>query len=543
MSVQTQTQARQPHLDVRKLLARAEGARRAGDITGAARDYGTVLSRFPGNPRARKALAAIGPSAASILADKAQQCQQARQLDAAAQHWAEAVALRPEHAGLGISLCRCLLDMGRSNAALEAVNTVLQHNPQDPVALDTKGCILRDLGRLDAARDCHIAAMQHDGDRAGPLNHLGIIAQANGDMQQAADHFTRAIALSPDIVSLHHNLAGCKTYTPDDPHLSQMQEILARRRKDDPELAALHFALFKALDDTGDTDAAFAHLLQGNQLRKAASEFDIAQEAQRFAWYKSLLPDPPKALAPDLIAAPRPVFVVGLPRSGTTLVERILSQSDDTQPAGELSVVPNAVAPLLRRLQGENRPAPSRDDLLELRARIVAGLGRHSDGSAVLIDKMPLNFRWVGLICAAMPEARIVSLRRAPMPVAWSLFRHMFSSPGNGFAYGMADIAAYMLLHRDMMRFWSDRFGAQIVDLAYADLVTDTERTIRRLIAACDLNWTEACLAPQTADAPVLTASAGQVRRGIYRNSDQSWRKYQTQLSPLATALRAAGLS
>ncbi len=543
MSVQTQTHAEQPSLDVRKILSRAEGARRAGDITGAARDYGAVLSRFPGNLRARKALAAIGPSAASLLADKARHCQHIRQFHEAARHWADAVALRPGHAGLGLSLCRCLLDLGRGNAALEAVNAVLQYHPEDPVALDTKGCILRELGRLDAAQDCHIAAMQQDGDRTGPLNHLGLIALANGDMTLAADHFARAIALSPDTASLHKNLAGCKTFTPGDPHIHQMQELLTRHHKDDPDVAALHFALFKAFDDTGETDTAFAHLLHGNQLCKAASGFDITREARRFAWYKSLLAEPPAALPCDHTDAPRPVFIVGLPRSGTTLVERILGQTDDTQPAGELSVVSNAIVPLLRRLQDENRPAPSRDDLLELRARIIDGMGRHSDGSAVLIDKMPLNFRWAGLICAALPEARIVSLTRAPMPVAWSLFRQLFASPGNGFAYDMADIAAYTLLHRDIMRFWAERFASQIFNLAYTDLISDTERTVRNLVNACDLDWTDACLEPQTAKTPVLTASAAQVRQEIYHDSDQSWHRYEAQLSPLVTAFEAAGLT
>lgn len=543
MPSQTTTIGEPPTLDVRKTLARADSARRTGDITGAARDYGAVLARFPGNPRARKALAAIGPSAASALAGKARSCEGARQLDDAARHWADAVALCPGHVGLGLSLCRCLSDMGRNHAALDAVNQVLRHNPTNALALDAKGCILRDLGQMRAAQVCHREALNSGVHSAGPLNHLGILARANGDLDKAANFFRKAIALSPDRASLHHNLAGCTTYRAGDAHIRQMQERLACHPKSDPEQVPLHFALFKALDDTGDRDAAFAHLLRGNHLRKASSGFDITREAHRFAWYKSLFADPPEPFPITAECDPRPIFVVGLPRSGTTLVERILGQAPGTQTAGELSVVANAVSPLLRQLQTDDRPAPTQQDLQSLRGRLIDGIKRHSDGSPVLIDKMPLNFRWTGLICAAMPEARIVSLSRARMPVAWSLFRHLFSSQGNGFAYDMADIVAYMLLHRDMMRFWSSRFASQIVSLDYTALVSETDETLRRLVDACDLEWTDACLAPQNASGPVLTASSSQVRRKIYGDSDEDWQRYEALLSPLATSLKAAGLT
>lgn len=543
MPSQTTTIVEPPTLDVRKSLARADDARRTGDITGAARYYMAVLARFPGNPRARKALATIGPSAASAMADEALACQAARKLDEAVQHWTEAVAFCPNHIGLGLSLCRCLSNMGRSHAALDAVNEVLRHDPDSALALDTKGCVLRDLGQTEAAEACHHKALQHCENRAGPLNHLGILARANGDTDKAANFFRQAIAASPGTASLHHNLAGSTAYQAGDTHILKMQDQLARHRQDDPQQAPLHFALFKAFDETGDRDNAFAHLQRGNHLRKANSDFDIAREAHRFAWYKSLFAEVPAPLRITSECATRPIFVVGLPRSGTTLVERILGQTPGTQTAGELSVVSNAISPLLRNLQAEGRTAPTQQDLQALRSRLIDSIKRHSDGSPILIDKMPLNFRWIGLVCAALPEARVVSLSRAPMPVAWSLFRHLFSSQGNGFAYDMADIAAYMLLHRDMMRFWSTRFASQIVPLDYATLVSKTDDTLRKLVDACDLEWSDTCLSPQTASGPVLTASASQVRRKIYGNSDKDWQRYETHLAPLAAALNAAGLT
>lgn len=529
--------------DVRKVLSRADRARRAGNIALAASNYSDILTRFPSNPRARKALAAIGPSAAKALVEQAQKKQAAREFDAAEQLWATATALCPGHVGIGLSLARCRSDMARDHAALEAVDRVLRHHPEDSQALDSKGCILRDLGQQQKAEHCHMAALEHAQDRAGPLNHLGILARANGKSDDAANFFRQALADRPDSAPLHLNLSGCVTYRAGDSHIRHMQDHLADKDHDDPAQAPLHFALFKALDDIGDRNTAFSHLVRGNQLRKAESGYDTAREAQRFAWYKSLSAHPANELGFQPSTGPRPIFIVGLPRSGTTLVERILGQASTTQPAGELSVVSNAVAPLLRELQANARAAPTPQDIQSLRTRLLEGIARHSDGSPVLIDKMPLNFRWTGMICAALPEARIVSVNRAPMPVAWSLFRHFFSSRGNGFAYDMGDIAAYMLLHRDMMHFWSGRFANQITNLDYSALVSQTEITTRNLIDACDLSWTDDCLNPQASQAPVLTASALQVRRNVYSGSDEAWRQYETQLAPLSRALEAVGLT
>jgi len=420
------------------------------------------------------------------------------------------------------------------------VEAVLARAPDHALALDTKGRALRDMGRIDAAEVCHRAALGHGAADAGPLNHLGILAQARGDREAAEEWYRQAIALAPGRADLHQNLSRCLTYAPGESHLAQMRALLAAGDPGDVALAPVHFALFKAHDDMGEREAAFAHLAAGNALRKAEIGYDVRREAVRMALCRSLFEG---EVAEAGGAAPfRPVFVVGLPRSGTTLVERILGQCDGVQACGELSVVSGAVGGLLRAAQARGGGLTAQD-IGALREALIAGYRPYSDGSGVLVDKMPLNFRWIGFICAALPEARVVALNRDPRAVAWSLWQHSFAGRGNGFAYGMADIAAFMVLHREIMKVWQARCRDRIIGVNYARLISDPETETRALVAGCGLGWTEACLAPHKGGGAVLTASAAQVRRPIEGGRDAGWRRYEAELEPMMRALVAAGLT
>ncbi len=524
-------------------LSEAKTAKRRGNTAMAAFHFGRVLRHFPANPRARRGLKNLGPEALSALIENARELQAQGSFHESEEFWSCAVMLRPDHADLGLALAHCRIDLGRNHEALEAVEHVLKHNPDKANALDTKGRILRDLGQVAEAEAYHQSAMEMDSAGAGPLNNLGILAQSHGETCKAEGYFRRAISLRSDLPDLHYNLSRCVDYTNDESHLTQMKELAASMDAKTPGLAALHFALFNAYDSLGCVDQAFSHLMTGNRLRKTESQYDIRSEAIRFNWFQSLFEKPVTPVTTQSSASPRPIFVVGLPRSGTTLVERILSRTCNCQAAGELSVVSHAVAPLLRRLEQTKAHDIVQKDLLALRASLLSGLKRNSDGSSVIIDKMPLNFRWVGFICAALPEAKIVSLSRDPTAVGWSLYRHLFAGPGNGFAYDLGDIAAYSMLHKNMMQFWSARFQNRIIDLNYKDLTETTEPTIRNLVADCELPWSNDCLEPQHAKTSVRTASSSQVQKPVFQNSDLGWRKYQRHLEPLDRALRSANLT
>lgn len=522
-----------------KILSRARQAAKAKDWVTACELYKNLLARFPANKKAQQGLAALRPALPELLG-AAQQAQAAGEWAEAERHLAAAATLAPDLPEVALALASYQFETGRAPAALRAAEAVLRRQPGHPGALNAKGRALREMGRGAEAEQALQAALGDPKTDAQTLNNLGTLARARGDRAAAAAHYRRALELAPGDATLHRNLAHAITYTEAEPHLAQLRERLAATGRETPAAAPLHFALFKALDDLDRREEAFAHLAQANRLTKAALGYDFKADALPYALTMALFKGPvPQAAAGE---GPRPIFVTGLPRTGTTLSERILAQAPEVQPCGELTVVQVAVGRLLREVMAREVKALTAADLAALGAEIRAGLAEYSDGRPVLVDKMPLNFRWIGYICAALPEARIVHLGRDPMAVAWSVYRHDFGGAGNGFAYDPADIARFMVLHRDLMAQWRAIYPDRIFDLDYAALVSDPEATTRALAEATGLEWSPDWLAPERGAGQVLTASADQVRRPIYRGSDEGWQRYEAQLGPLRTALTEAGL-
>ena len=180
-------------------------------------------------------------------------------------------------------------------------------------------------------------------------------------------------------------------------------------------------------------------------------------------------------------------------------------------------------------------------DLLALRAEFLRGFSAYSDSSPVLVDKNPFNYRWIGFIAAALPEARIVHMNRDPMAVAWSLYRHHFATLGNAFTHDIGDIVRYMALHRTQMAFWREAVPGRVFDMSYEALTTNPDQSTRALANAVGLDWSEAWLRPEDASNRVLTASSLQVQRPIYSGSGEGWKRYEDQLAPMRSALISAG--
>ncbi|XDA99138.1 sulfotransferase [Sulfitobacter sp. LCG007] len=521
------------------LMRRAETARRQGEPAQAAGLYAAVLARYPANRRARNGLRALGAPVARQIAAAAQALEAKGRHARAEEQWHLAALICPESIAIAVALARCRQRLGRLTAGLEGIAKILAIHPHAPEPLDMRGCLLRDLGQFDAAERSFEEALRGTPGDAAPLNHLGTLAQARGDLVTASAYYRRALACRPDAADLHANLAAVSSYVSGDPHIAEMEALLPEAAP--AAQAALHFALFRAHDATGDRQRAFDHLIAGNALRKAAIGYDIARDAVIFGQLKAMLSAPVPDIRPGRPGALRPIFVVGLPRTGTTLVERILSRCEGVQAAGELSVVSHVAEELLADVAVRPDPALTADNLAGFRDRVLKDLRIRSDGAPVIVDKMPLNFRWAGLICAALPEARILRMERAPMAVAWSLYRNSFAGPGNGYAYDMADIVAYMALFRDLSAACEARFPDRIRAVDYAALVESPETSARALLDHCGLPWSTACLTPAKTDPPALTASAVQVRRPIYRGADDAWRRYAFALRPLVEGLSAAG--
>lgn len=521
------------------LFRAAQRAARAEDWVGAQEALAAVQARFPANKRAAKALAELRPAALPGLLAQAQAAQQQGEWALAERHLLAAAALAPDLVDVVLALVACQLQLGRAPAALAGAERVLAQAPENVRALLYRGRALRGLGQNGAAEASFRAALAQAPEEANLFNNLGITARARGDRAAALAHYRRALELAPRHPELLHNLAQSAGAELSEAELARMKD-LAREMGEAPEAAPLHFGLFTALDRRG-APGALEHLHRGNRLALKAAPYDFKRDALAFALAKTLLPE---AAAPvtEPPLAQRPIFVTGLPRTGTTLVERMLSRDPQVQPAGELTLVQLAVGRLLRAVTGRAEKRLTAADLASLRAELVAGLAAYGDGRPVIIDKMPLNFRFIGLICAALPEARIVHMTRDPVATAWSLYRHSFEGAGNGFVYSFEDIARFMVLHRNYMAHWEAILPGRVFELSYEALVADPAGQGQALAAATGLDWSADWLAPEAAAGQVLTASAEQVQRPIYGDSNAGWRRYEEGLAPLVAALEGQRL-
>jgi tetratricopeptide (TPR) repeat protein len=397
------------------------------------------------------------------------------------------------------------------------------------------GNCLRALDRAGDARAAYERALALDPAHWGAANNLGTLLRETGDRAGAEAAFRRALAIRPDAADTRRNLAEVKRFAPDDPDLADIRQAL-QHEKDPRARMHLCFALGKALDDVGAVDPAFAAFDEGNRLRRQLHPYDPAVDALLFATLRRLFDVPPPSLSAGS-GSFRPVFVTGMMRSGTSLVEQILAAHPDVAAGGELEAMTRAALPVAERAAADAALRLDHVTLRGLRDNYQSQVARIAGQKPVLTDKMPLNFRWIGFILTAFPEARVLHLRRDPMAVGWSIFRTCFTARGNGWAWDQAQIGAFQCQHDAMLAFWHSRFPDRITEVDYDALTEDPDRQTRALVQAAGLSWSDRCLDFASAQTQVRTASAMQVRQGLYRGSSQQWRAYAHHLRPLADAL------
>ena len=367
------------------------------------------------------------------------------------------------------------------------------------------------------------------------------MTKAIGKHEEAIASYSRALRLKPSYAEAQRSLGTLRKYITGDPQVARMLEQIADPAITENDKMHLSFALGKAYDDIGDTEVSFRHLLEGNRLRKKALGYDIDSDKRQFSRIKSIFEagSPPtlEEILPVAGGNKRPIFIVGMPRSGTTLVEQILASHSQVHGAGELKVLGRVVVPLLADIQQVHAGKLTVGTLEAVRDGYLAVLDGLGDDERRITDKMPLNFRWIGFILTAMPEAKVINLRRDRVATCWSIFKHYFSSKGNGYAFDLVDVAEYYKLYIDLMDFWRERFPNQVNDLDYEALTEHQEEETRKLLDYCDLDWEDQCLEFHKTKRGINTASSNQVRQAMYKGSSEAWRKYETHLQPMLQAL------
>jgi tetratricopeptide (TPR) repeat protein len=466
----------------------------------------------------------------------------------AAKCYLAVLAYSPDHAETHNNLGNVLLRQGHAERAIAHYRKAIASKPDYADAHGNLGNALLELNRLDESIEQNLLAIQIKPTRSGSHNNLGVAYQALGRFDEATAAFERALELSPDDAPVHLNLANMKAFKPDDRRLPALQRLVGDiDQLDQEKQIAAHFAIGKALADLRDYDAAFRHLQAGNVLKRTTFDYD---EAQRLAAMKNIA----HRFTPELFAAhaghgdksSSPIFIVGMPRSGTTLLEQVLASHSQVFGAGELETFKNAIGQCATSLARTRGAAPAYPDLVaSLSSEHIAELGRMytAQVSALApeaprtVDKMPLNFMFVGLIHLALPNAKIIHIKRNPLDNCVSCYSLLFTG-SQPFAYDLEELGRYYRGYEGVMAHWHQVLPPGVmIDVEYEALVEDLEDESRRVLEHCGLAWEDGCRNFQDTKRPVRTASLMQVREPLYRRAVGSWRRYERHLGPLQAAL------
>ena len=365
---------------------------------------------------------------------------------------------------------------------------------------------------------------------------MGITLQEQGKLNEAIEVYKKAISIKPDDTDVHRNLSSITKYTSENSHFKQAKDLYNSKDLSDDAKCHLSLTLAKMYEDVGKLEKAFEFLTEGNTLRKKLLNYSIDQDKDLFNKLKKTQPNLLKnsLKIKESSHDPKPIFILGMPRSGTTLVEQIISSHSKVLGAGELTYLSKFGERLA--LDDKSNKASA---ISIFRDQYLSELSKLSKCKQSITDKMPQNFRFIPLICAAFPEAKIIHVQRNAAATCWSNYKQYFASNDLGYCYDLKDVVEYYNLYSGIMKLWQSLYGNRIYDLNYESLTTDQENQTRKLINHLELNWEEACLSPQKNNRSVRTASQQQVRKEVYQGSSQAWRKYESFLDGAFDSLQS----
>jgi len=499
-------------------------------------------------------------------------------IESAVESFKNAINIKPDYAEAHFNLALTLKELNKFNEAIKYYEMAISIKPAYPIAHNNLGLIFLELNQLDFAAkhfnwailynlefaEAHNnlgttlqqsrqfnASIKHylKATTINPyftqaFNNLGIIHQTLGQQIKAIKYFQKAISLDPNYTSAYFNLSRIKTFLPEDIQISQMQSLLTNNLNI-LEKIYLNFALAKVNEDLERKDDLFKFLKQGNQLCKEKTYYSLKNDQQKHALIQKIFTTPKNLHEinfnkdfKDTSNSKRPIFIIGMPRSGTTLVEQIISSHKKIYGADEMSTLSDLISKILKKVSNNNSYELNKKSVLSIRHKYLAELSDLNVPENIISDKWPLNFQYVGFILEAFPEAKIIHLKRDSRATCWSIYKHFFSDIGNGWAYNFKDLAGFYNLYSEMMAFWHDLYPNKIYDISYEDLTTNQEDETRKLLEYCDLDWDENCLNFHENKRAVKTASALQVREKMYQGSSEAWKKYEAYLKPLLNELK-----
>ena len=445
--------------------------------------------------------------------------------EAAIESYKQALKIKPDYAQAYNNMGNALKDKGDSEAAIESYKQALKIKPDYAHAYNNMGNTLSEKGDLEAAIENYKQALKIKPDYVQAYNNIGIALKDKGDLEAAIESYKQALKIKPDYAEVYRNLSNIHRYKEHDEYFLKMQSLCQSSSVSDEQRCHLNFALSKASEDLNEVGQSFNYLKIGNELRKKILSYDIKKDIELFSQLKKAYPS--IALQSVVESSDlKPIFILGMPRSGTTLVEQIVSSHSEVTGAGELSYVSRFGDSTAR-----GAIKPNAKMILDFRQRYLEALKKRSDGRSIVTDKMPQNFLYVGLIFSAFPDAKVIHVNRDPAATCWSNYKHYFIDKGLGYCYDLDDTVTYFGLYTDLMQFWLGHYGDRIYNINYDNLTMNQDDETRKLIEYLELEWENDCLSPQHNKRSVRTVSQQQVRQKVYQGSSQQWHKFEPYLN------------
>ncbi len=504
-----------------RLLKRAVDDQRAGRFKAAERGYRAVLKMTPDHFDALHMLGVVAHQTgrhgeAVALIDRAI----ALNGDMAVAHFNKSAALRAD---------------GKMVAAIAALQRAVALNPGYSDAYHNLGAALQAQGQLDESEAAYRQAIALQPDYAPAHNNLAALLQIMGRSNDAAESWRAAIRHRPDLAGAYRNLATQDPASMEDHEVVAMEDMLAAGTLSDNALLNLCFGLAEVYEAREECDASFTVLSRGNAIKRRSITFSIeAERPVALSMAENFGLETPV----DGCQSTLPIFVVGMPRSGTSLVEQILASHPSVFGAGELTAIGGLARPYLKRRDG--LPVwswgDSVHDMADLGARYVAETRTLAPTADRIVDKMPQNFLFLGFIATILPKAKVIHIGRDPLDTCLACYKRLFDH-GEHFSYDQTELGAYCRIYDSLMVNWNARLSDTILNVDYETLVAEPQPVIETMLDHVGLSWDDPCLEFHRTKRPVRTASAAQVRRPLYTSSVGRWRRYKEHLGPLIKAL------
>jgi tetratricopeptide (TPR) repeat protein len=497
---------------------------------------------------------AIKPDYADVHFNLGDTLRQLGQLDEAVKCYKKAISIKVDFAdaynNLGVSLKR----LGQLDEAVKCYKKAISIKVDFANAHNNLGVALQKLGHPDKAIKCYKKALAIKPDYDEVFNNLGIAYRQLGHLDKAIKSYEKALAINPDYAAVYYNLSFLKKYTANDPQINKMKSLLSDIKLNRSKRINLCFALSKVYENLDNQDELFKYLHEANRLHKQKFNYSFDKHQKFITIIKEIFNKKPPNIEQYLSSEPstiNPIFIVGMPRSGSTLVEQIMSSHHAVHGAGEL---PN-LSMIIGRIVSDNLTQGSdiistwigdqkinfsnaynipETAFLSIREQYLDVLSNLNVPESVITDKLLFNFLYIGFILTAFPDAKIVHIKRDARATCWSIYRiYMELNFGTDFE----DLAGFYGSYADLMDFWHQLFPGKIYDMCYEDLTTNQDEETRKLLEYCELDWDENCLSFHKNKRAVQTASSIQVRKKMYQGSSEAWKKHEAFLKPLIKSL------